>query len=155
MSLQMVKSDHKLKSKLCIESTFAANLVRFVDYYNGAGCQHIALRTHDIVSAVTALRTRGVEFLNVPDSYYASLKTRLASKNMTLLEDLDILRKHHILVDFDEGGYLLQIFAKHVLDRPTVFMEIIQRNCFNGFGAGNFKALFEAFEREQDLRGTL
>ena len=93
--------------------------------------------------------------MNVPDSYYINLKERLASKNITLQEDIDILRQYHILVDFDEGGYLLQIFAKHVLDRPTVFMEIIQRNCFNGFGAGNFKALFEAFEREQALRGNL
>lgn len=96
-----------------------------------------------------------MNFLQVPDSYYISLKERLAGSSINIAEDLEVLKKNHILVDFDEGGYLLQIFAKHVLDRPTVFMEIIQRYNFNGFGAGNFKSLFEAFEREQEKRGNL
>lgn len=131
------------------------DLARFVDFYNGSGVQHIAFRTHDIVTAVTHLRERGVSFLDVPEVYYADLRERLAKNDMKLNEDIDILQKLNILVDFDENGYLLQIFAKHVVDRPTVFIEIIQRNNFDGFGAGNFKSLFEAFERDQALRGNL
>lgn len=130
-------------------------LYRFVNYYNGAGVQHIAFRTHDIVAAVSRLEERGVSFLRVPSSYYSGLRERLAQTGMQLDEDIGMLEKLHILVDFDEQGYLLQIFTKHVLDRPTVFLEVIQRNNFNGFGAGNFKSLFEAFEREQALRGNL
>lgn len=126
-----------------------------MDYYNGAGVQHIAFRTNDIITAVTNLRARGVTFLSVPDTYYDALRLKLKESNMVLNESIDLLQKLHILVDFDEGGYLLQLFAKHVLDRPTVFLEVIQRNNFNGFGAGNFKALFEAFERDQALRGNL
>lgn len=83
------------------------------------------------------------------------MRTRLASANITLAEDINLLQKYNILIDFDEGGYLLQIFTKHVVDRPTVFLEIIQREGFDGFGAGNFRSLFEAFEREQEGRGNL
>ena len=83
------------------------------------------------------------------------MRTRLASANITLAEDINLLQKYNILIDFDEGGYLLQIFTKHVVDRPTVFLEIIQRENFDGFGAGNFKSLFEAFERDQEMRGNL
>ena len=83
------------------------------------------------------------------------MRTRLASANITLAEDINLLQKYNILIDFDEGGYLLQIFTKHVVDRPTVFLEIIQREGFDGFGAGNFRSLFEAFEREQEVRGNL
>jgi 4-hydroxyphenylpyruvate dioxygenase len=126
-----------------------------VDYYSGAGVQHIALKTDNIIDTVTSLRLRGVSFLTVPDSYYATISERLGAIGLKLNEDIKALQKLHILIDFDEGGYLLQIFAKHVLDRPTVFIEIIQRNNFDGFGAGNFKALFEAFEREQAKRGNL
>jgi 4-hydroxyphenylpyruvate dioxygenase len=126
-----------------------------VNYYNGAGVQHIAFRTHDIVKAVTRLRERGVSFLEVPSAYYSDLRQRLSHTGLTLEEDIAVLEKLHILVDFDEKGYLLQIFSKHVLDRPTVFIEVIQRNNFDGFGAGNFKSLFEAFEREQARRGNL
>jgi 4-hydroxyphenylpyruvate dioxygenase len=126
-----------------------------VNYYNGAGVQHIAFRTHDIVTAVTRLRERGVSFLEVPSAYYSDLRQRLSHTGLTLEEDIAVLEKLHILVDFDEKGYLLQIFSKHVLDRPTVFIEVIQRNNFDGFGAGNFKSLFEAFEREQARRGNL
>lgn len=126
-----------------------------MNYYNGAGVQHIAFRTHDIVTAVTRLRERGVSFLEVPSAYYSDLRQRLSHTGLTLEEDIAVLEKLHILVDFDEKGYLLQIFSKHVLDRPTVFIEVIQRNNFDGFGAGNFKSLFEAFEREQARRGNL
>lgn len=128
---------------------------RFVDYYNGAGVQHIAFLTNDILKAITTLRERGVKFISVPSGYYDAMRERLAQAGMTLNEDIEALREQNILVDFDERGYLLQIFAKHVADRPTVFIEVIQRNNFDGFGAGNFKALFEAFEREQALRGNL
>lgn len=133
----------------------SANGVRFVDYYNGAGCQHIAFRTSDIIKAVDHLAQRGVCFLQVPESYYTSLRQRLAGKHAKVEEQICRLETLNILVDFDEGGYLLQIFAKHVLDRPTVFVEIIQRENFNGFGAGNFKSLFAAFEQEQASRGNL
>ncbi|PKY02645.1 putative 4-hydroxyphenylpyruvate dioxygenase [Aspergillus campestris IBT 28561] len=127
----------------------------FVDFYNGAGVQHIAFRTHNIVTAITNLRARGVPFLRVPHEYYVDLRRRLSQVELKLDEDLDLLEKLSILVDFDEKGYLLQIFTKHVSDRPTVFIEVIQRNCFDGFGAGNFKSLFQAFEREQASRGNL
>ncbi|CAG8042403.1 unnamed protein product [Penicillium salamii] len=131
------------------------NTSRFVNYYHGAGVQHIAFRTNDIVTAVSQLKARGVQFLNVPAAYYADLRQRLSQVSWALNADVDVLERLNILVDFDERGYLLQIFSKHVGDRPTVFTEVIQRNSFNGFGAGNFKSLFEAFEREQALRGNL
>lgn len=101
------------------------------------------------------LSKRGVDFLSVPDTYYIDVQKRLARLGVKVAENIDTLQKHNILIDFDEGGYLLQIFTKHVVDRPTVFLEIIQRENFDGFGAGNFKSLFEAFEREQALRGNL
>ncbi|KAJ5169387.1 4-hydroxyphenylpyruvate dioxygenase [Penicillium coprophilum] len=132
-----------------------SQIEEFVDYYHGAGVQHIAFRTHDIVAAVTGLHARGVQFLSVPATYYSDLRKRLTQVSWTLTADVDVLERLNILVDFDERGYLLQIFSKHVGDRPTVFIEVIQRNSFNGFGAGNFKSLFEAFEREQALRGNL
>jgi len=128
---------------------------RFVDFYNGSGVQHIAFRTSDILTAVSNLKARGVSFLKVPSVYYSSLRDKLAKADVQLNEDISLLKELNILVDFDEKGYLLQIFAKHLLDRPTVFIEIIQRNNFDGFGAGNFKSLFEAFERDQALRGNL
>ncbi|PYI22521.1 4-hydroxyphenylpyruvate dioxygenase [Aspergillus violaceofuscus CBS 115571] len=132
-----------------------SQIEEFVDFYNAAGVQHIAFRTHDIVTAVSRLRQRGMSFLRVPDEYYVDLRRRLSDSGPRIAEDIDRLRDLHILVDFDEKGYLLQIFTKHVLDRPTVFLEVIQRNNFDGFGAGNFQGLFEAFEREQALRGNL
>lgn len=107
------------------------------------------------MTAVTHLKARGVQFLRVPSAYYSDLRERLSHVSWTLDADVDVLERLNILVDFDERGYLLQIFAKHVGDRPTVFVEVIQRNDFDGFGAGNFKSLFEAFEREQALRGNL
>ena len=121
----------------------------------GPGIQHIAFLTRDIIDCVTNLKKRGVQFLIVPVTYYEAMRERLKSSGMELNEDLEKLQKLSILVDFDEGGYLLQIFTKPLLDRPTIFLEIIQRNNFAGFGAGNFKALFQAIEREQEKRGNL
>jgi len=123
----------------------------YLEYYQGPGVQHMALATDDIVTTVTSLRDRGVEFLSVPTTYYRDLQQRVG----TIDEDVESLAKLGILVDRDPDGYLLQIFTKPVEDRPTVFYEIIQRKGAKSFGAGNFKALFEAIEREQELRGNL
>ncbi|KAK3834951.1 MAG: Glyoxalase/Bleomycin resistance protein/Dihydroxybiphenyl dioxygenase [Linnemannia gamsii] len=131
-----------------------SQITEYCEYYGGAGVQHIALNTSNVITAVSNLRARGMEFLSVPSSYYENLRLRLAHSSTKVQEDLDVIQKLNILVDFDEGGYLLQIFTKPVQDRPTVFIEIIQRRGFEGFGAGNFKALFEAIEREQELRGN-
>lgn len=132
-----------------------SQIQEYVDYHGGAGVQHIALRTNDIITAVTHLRARGVEFLSIPDTYYENLKIRLASSLVKVKEPLDTLQQLKILVDYDDHGYLLQIFTKPVEDRPTLFIEIIQRNNHEGFGAGNFKALFESIEMEQGRRGNL
>ncbi|KAJ9618100.1 hypothetical protein H2203_009281 [Taxawa tesnikishii (nom. ined.)] len=132
-----------------------SQIEEYVDFYGGAGVQHIALRTTDIITAITNLKHRGVEFIKVPNTYYEAMEKRLKASGMKLNEDFEILKSLDILIDFDEGGYLLQLFTKHLMDRPTVFIEIIQRNNFSGFGAGNFKSLFEAIEREQALRGNL
>ena len=132
-----------------------SQIEEFVDFYNGSGVQHVAFLTKDILTSVTNLKARGVEFVTVPDTYYDAMRIRLKKAGMNINEDFEAIRRLHILIDFDEGGYLLQIFTKPVLDRPTVFLEIIQRNNFDGFGAGNFKALFEAVEREQAKRGNL
>jgi 4-hydroxyphenylpyruvate dioxygenase len=123
----------------------------YLEFYRGPGVQHIAIATDDIVSTVTALRDRGVEFLRVPTNYYDTVLDRVGRID----EDLVPLRELGILVDRDDEGYLLQIFTKPVEDRPTLFYEIIQRKGAKSFGAGNFKALFEAIEREQGLRGNL
>ncbi|HEY8399496.1 MAG TPA: 4-hydroxyphenylpyruvate dioxygenase [Flavihumibacter sp.] len=123
----------------------------YLDYYDGEGCQHVALATNNIIETVTALQERGVEFLQVPGSYYDDLLDRVGQID----EDLAPLRKLGILVDRDEEGYLLQIFTRPVEDRPTLFFEIIQRKGAKSFGKGNFKALFEAIEREQEKRGNL
>ncbi|HEV2483819.1 MAG TPA: 4-hydroxyphenylpyruvate dioxygenase [Puia sp.] len=123
----------------------------YLEFYNGEGVQHVALATADIVDTVTQLRDRGVEFLQVPDSYYSDLLDRVGRID----EDLRPLQELGILVDRDDEGYLLQIFTKPVEDRPTVFFEIIQRKGAQSFGKGNFKALFEAIEREQGARGNL
>ncbi|KAJ1548546.1 4-hydroxyphenylpyruvate dioxygenase (4HPPD) (HPD) (HPPDase) [Nowakowskiella sp. JEL0078] len=130
-----------------------SQIQEYVDFHGGPGVQHIALLTNDIISSVHSLQARGVEFLAVPESYYTSLRTRLGSKFSKVSESLVALQRHQILVDFDENGYLLQIFTKPCEDRPTLFIEIIQRENHNGFGAGNFKALFEAIELEQSKRG--
>lgn len=132
-----------------------SQIQEYVDYYGGSGVQHIALNTHDILSAVSALRSRGVPFLKIPRTYYTSLRERLQKSNTKVHESLDKIEELDILVDFDENGYLLQIFTHPVEDRPTLFFEVIQRNNHNGFGAGNFKSLFEAIELEQERRGNL
>lgn len=122
----------------------------FLDYYNGEGCQHVAMATNDIVKTVRALMSRGVEFLKVPTTYYDDLLDRVGAID----EDLEPLKELGILVDRDNEGYLLQLFSKPVEDRPTLFFEIIQRKGAKSFGKGNFKALFEAIEREQEARGN-
>ena len=123
----------------------------YLDFYGGPGVQHLALATNDIIQTVTALRDRGIEFLSTPTSYYRDLQGRVGKID----EPVDVLESLGILVDRDPDGYLLQIFSKPVQDRPTLFFEIIQRKGARGFGKGNFKALFEAIEREQELRGNL
>ena len=128
-----------------------SQIEEYLDYYNGPGVQHVAVATDDIVSTVSAMRARGVEFLYVPETYYEDLLDRVGKID----EDVSVLKQHGILIDRDEEGYLLQIFTKPVVDRPTLFFEIIQRKGAQSFGKGNFKALFEAIEREQEARGTL
>ncbi|CAL7946872.1 unnamed protein product [Xylocopa violacea] len=132
-----------------------SQIQEYVEYYGGAGVQHIALNTNDIIKAIKNLRTRGMEFLDVPDTYYDALRNRLRANGIKIEEDLNILQKLRILIDYDENGYLLQIFTKNMQDRPTLFIEVIQRHNHNGFGAGNFQALFEAIEMEQAKRGNL
>ena len=128
-----------------------SQIEEYIQFYNGAGVQHIAVATDDIVSTVSAMRDRGVEFLYVPENYYDDLLERVGEID----EDVEVLKQHGILIDRDDEGYLLQLFTKPVLDRPTMFFEIIQRKGAQSFGKGNFKALFEAIEREQENRGTL
>lgn len=128
-----------------------SQIEEYIDFYNGAGVQHIAVATNNIIDTVIKLRDRGVEFLHVPEIYYDTVLERVGEID----EDLAPLKELGVLIDRDDEGYLLQIFTKPVLDRPTMFFEIIQRKGAQSFGKGNFKALFEAIEREQDLRGTL
>ncbi|GAB5534696.1 MAG: 4-hydroxyphenylpyruvate dioxygenase [Rubricoccaceae bacterium] len=128
-----------------------SQIEEYLDYYHGAGVQHIALATDDILATVSSLRTRGIDFLHVPTTYYDELQERIGEID----ENVDELAKLGILVDRDPDGYLLQIFTKPIGNRPTVFFEIIQRKGARSFGKGNFKALFEAIEREQAARGNL
>ncbi|MDQ3047855.1 MAG: 4-hydroxyphenylpyruvate dioxygenase [Bacteroidota bacterium] len=133
-----------------------SQIEEYIDFYEGAGVQHLALASDDIIKTVTELRARGVEFLPPPpQAYYDDIPNRLGSHMSIMKEDISKLQELCILVDADEDGYLLQIFTKPVEDRPTLFYEIIQRMGAKGFGAGNFKALFESIEREQAKRGTL
>jgi 4-hydroxyphenylpyruvate dioxygenase len=128
-----------------------SQIEEYLTFYEGEGVQHIAVATDDIISTVRELKARGVEFLNTPDAYYDNLRAHVGNID----EDVEALRALRIMADRDEEGYLLQIFTKPVEDRPTVFFEIIQRKGAKSFGAGNFKALFESLEREQDRRGNL
>ncbi len=128
-----------------------SQIEEYLDFYDGEGCQHVAMATNDIVKTVAELKSRGVEFLQVPTTYYDDLLERVG----TIDEDLTPLKELGILVDRDNEGYLLQLFTKPVEDRPTLFFEIIQRKGATSFGKGNFKALFEAIEREQEARGNL
>lgn len=128
-----------------------SQIQEYLEYYNGPGVQHLALLTNDIISTIAALKENGVEFLSTPDTYYEDLANRVGDID----EDVKKLQELSILVDRDDEGYLLQIFTKPLVDRPTLFIEIIQRKGALGFGDGNFKALFESIEREQELRGNI
>ena len=155
MSKVVASGNHRVKFPLN-EPAIAkkkSQIDEYLEFYDGAGCQHIALATNDILRSVDILRDNGVEFLDTPDSYYddPELRARIGEVRVPIEE----LKKRRILVDRDEDGYLLQIFTKPIGDRPTVFYEFIERHGSLGFGKGNFKALFEAIEREQELRGNL
>jgi 4-hydroxyphenylpyruvate dioxygenase len=128
-----------------------SQIEEYLDFYGGPGVQHMALATNDIVDTVSKLKQQGVDFLTVPHSYYTELQNRVGKID----EPIDELERLGILVDRDDEGYMLQIFTRPVEDRPTVFYEIIQRKGSRSFGKGNFKALFEAIEREQEARGNL
>lgn len=128
-----------------------SQIEEYIDFYNGAGVQHIAVATDNIIHTVSEMKNRGVEFLYVPSNYYDDLLDRVGEID----EDIEPLKERGILVDRDDEGYLLQLFTKPQMDRPTLFFEIIQRKGAKSFGKGNFKALFEAIEREQEVRGTL
>ncbi|KAK9482320.1 Glyoxalase/Bleomycin resistance protein/Dihydroxybiphenyl dioxygenase [Lipomyces starkeyi] len=132
-----------------------SQIEEFIEFYGGAGVQHIALRTQNIIETITNMKARGVEFISVPSTYYGQMRIRLSNSSTKINEDFTMLEKLNILIDFDESGYLLQLFTKPLMDRPTAFIEIIQRNNFEGFGAGNFKSLFESIELEQAKRGNL
>ena len=133
-----------------------SQIEEYLDFYEGSGVQHIAVATDDIIGTVSQLRQRGVEFLSKPpEAYYKAVPGRLEEYSHELREDIETLKSLGIMIDADEEGYLLQIFTKPIEDRPTLFFEIIQRMGARGFGAGNFKALFESIEREQANRGTL
>ena len=153
MSKVMINSNNKIKFPINepAKGIKKSQIEEFIEFYNGPGCQHIALLSEDIIFSVKNMRSKGVEFLEVPKTYYDKLFERCGQID----EDLSILRNLGILVDKDEEGYLLQIFTKPVMDRPTFFFEIIQRKGSNSFGKGNFKALFEAIELEQKKRGTI
>jgi 4-hydroxyphenylpyruvate dioxygenase len=155
MSKVVSNGNHRVKFPLN-EPAIAkkkSQIDEYLEFYAGPGCQHIALATGDIVATVTAMRAAGVEFLDTPDSYYDDPELRARIGNVRV--PIETLKQHRILVDRDEDGYLLQIFTKPIGDRPTVFYELIERHGSLGFGKGNFKALFEAIEREQERRGNL
>jgi 4-hydroxyphenylpyruvate dioxygenase len=153
--MSKVMADGKGRVKFPInepaEGKRKSQIEEYLEYYGGPGAQHIALATTDIVATVAELRSRGVRFLTTPGSYYEELPGRIGEID----EDLADLRKLGILADRDDEGYLLQIFTQTIGDRPTVFLEVIERHGARGFGEGNFKALFEAIEREQERRGNL
>lgn len=150
--------NERIKMPLCevtLSSKAKSKAEEFVRYNDGSGIHHIALLTDDIVSVVANLRSRGMQFLNTPDKYYEHLRERLQGCPVDISEDIEQLRSLKILVDFDENGYLLQIFTRPLQDRPTLVIEFIQRMNHDGFGAGNFLALFKAIEAETAMRGNL
>lgn len=154
----MTNHNERVKMPLCevtLSKRAKSKAEEFVRYNNGSGIHHIALLTDDIVSVVRNMRQRGADFLHTPDTYYDQLKERLRDCPFRIEQDIEQLRELKILVDFDEQGYLLQIFTRPVQDRPTMVFEIIQRYNHDGFGAGNFLSLFKAIEAEQALRGNL
>jgi len=156
-SIVMVDFDEKVKMPINEPAAGKrkSQIQEYVDYWAGAGVQHIALNTNAIIPQIEALRKRGIEFLQIPNSYYVNLRKNIPKMSITIKEDIDLIEKHNILIDYDDKGYLLQIFTKPVEDRPTLFFEFIQRNNHQGFGAGNFKSLFKAIEDEQAIRGNL
>jgi len=155
----IVVTDDEEKVKMPLNEPAAgkrkSQIQEYVDYHGDRGVQHIALNTKDVIHAVTQLKARGVKFLSAPKAYYTTLREKLKVSPVKVKEDIDVLEKLNILIDYDDKGYLLQIFTKPVEDRPTLFYEIIQRNNHSGFGAGNFKSLFESIEKEQAERGNL
>jgi 4-hydroxyphenylpyruvate dioxygenase len=153
MSIVMSDDSHSVKFPINepAEGKRKSQIQEYLDFYGGPGVQHIAIQTRDIIQTVTKLRENGVEFLEVPDTYYEALPSRVGE----IKESIEEIRRLKILVDRDHEGYLLQLFTKPVEDRPTVFYEIIQREGSRGFGKGNFKALFESIEAEQAKRGNL
>jgi 4-hydroxyphenylpyruvate dioxygenase len=155
MSKVVANGNHRVKFPLNEPAVAKkrSQIDEYLDFYRGAGAQHLAVATNDIIASVDALRANGVEFLATPDSYYEDPELRARIGNVRV--PIEELQKRAILVDRDEDGYLLQIFTKPLGDRPTVFFELIERHGSLGFGKGNFKALFEAIEREQDARGNL
>jgi 4-hydroxyphenylpyruvate dioxygenase len=155
MSKVVANGNHRVKFPLNEPAVGKkrSQIDEYLDFYTGPGCQHIALATGDIVTTMTAMRAAGVEFISVPDSYYEDPELRARIGNVRL--PIETLQEHGILVDRDEDGYLLQIFTQPIGDRPTMFYELIERHGSLGFGIGNFKALFEAIEREQERRGNL
>jgi 4-hydroxyphenylpyruvate dioxygenase len=153
MSKVMADGEGKIKFPINepAEGKRKSQIDEYLEYFGGPGVQHVALQSEDIVRTVETLQERGVAFLSTPDAYYGDAEERVGE----IGEDWDDLRRLRILVDRDEDGYLLQIFTKTAQDRPTLFFEVIERHGARGFGEGNFKALFEAIEREQALRGNL
>ncbi|MGH3103152.1 MAG: 4-hydroxyphenylpyruvate dioxygenase, partial [Gaiellaceae bacterium] len=153
MSKVMAGGDGKIKFPINepAEGKRKSQIEEYLDFFGGPGVQHIALASDDIVGTVETLRERGLVFLTTPEAYYEEAYDRVGE----ITEDWDDLRRLRILVDRDDDGYLLQIFTKTAQDRPTLFFEVIERHGARGFGEGNFKALFEAIEREQALRGNL
>jgi len=157
-SIVMVDYDRVIKMPLNepAEGRRKSQIKEYCEYHGGAGIQHVALNTRNIINAVNMLRKRGVKFLTIPATYYKNLRERIAKSPVKdkLKEDINVLEQLHILVDFDDQGYLLQLFTEPVEDRPTLFYEVIQRENHEGFGAGNFKALFESIEIQQAERGN-
>jgi 4-hydroxyphenylpyruvate dioxygenase len=153
MSIVMSDDSHSVKFPINEPATARnkSQIQEYLEAYGGPGAQHIALQCKDVISTVGKLQANGLDFLRVPDTYYATLTSRVGEVE----ESIDELRHLGILVDRDDEGYLLQIFSKPVEDRPTVFFEVIQRKGSRGFGKGNFKALFESIEMEQARRGNL
>jgi 4-hydroxyphenylpyruvate dioxygenase len=153
MSKVMTDGQGKIKFPINepAEGKRKSQIEEYLEYFGGPGVQHIALASDDIVGTVERLRERGMIFLSTPEAYYEDAPERVGE----ILQDWDDLRRLRILVDRDDDGYLLQIFTKTAQDRPTLFFEVIERHGARGFGEGNFKALFEAIEREQALRGNL
>jgi 4-hydroxyphenylpyruvate dioxygenase len=152
-SIVMANENEKIKMPINepADGLKKSQIQEFVEFYEGAGIQHIAMSSRNIIETVKKLRAKGVEFLPTPQTYYDTLIERVGDFD----EDINILAELGILVDSDEDGYILQIFTKPIQDRPTLFYEIIQRKGSNSFGKGNFRALFESIEREQELRGNL